>query len=204
MVPKVVALCSFFVLVVSEKYFDYDESVAAGDECQTHDEFPDPKECCARPEWIDQFIHRPCKFITTDEKSYQSDRGTCTAKCGQYRTEITLFNYQVQAIHVAEPVNLADHHEPHWVKVVHHALVHCKQRLSAMIGRQVEEANEMQHCEKSNKIFQECLGAQIFKTCPTQHWTTNDGCEGAKAHLVKGCTYDTIGGTVTIEAAEEE
>ncbi|XP_055537214.1 general odorant-binding protein 67-like [Wyeomyia smithii] len=193
---------AFFVVNFVSAGDVFDDS--SKETCYTHENLPNPNECCTRPQWVNHYILRPRRFSTSEVDNYREEKSSCTARGGMYKIVITLVDDRVNDVRLFRPRQLGDGKNPPWKSVIAGAMKLCKNRITAAIGRQIRDDQTMKICQQESEVFEDCLNTQIFSRCPSNSWYESEGCNMAKGHLMQGCPYKSLGDVATIMMAGED
>ncbi|XP_053687114.1 general odorant-binding protein 67-like [Sabethes cyaneus] len=178
---------------------------ASKETCYNHEEFPNPNECCTRPQWVNRYMLRTRRFFTSEVDNYREDKSSCTAKGGMYKIVVTLVDDRVNDVRLFKPRQLGNGENPQWEKMIVDVLKLCKNKITAVIGRQIGDDDTKQMCQLQSDIFEDCLNGQMFLRCPSNSWYESEGCGMAKAHLMQGCPYKSLADVVSImETASDD
>ncbi|XP_049545112.1 uncharacterized protein LOC125956884 [Anopheles darlingi] len=175
-----------------------DELLRGKENCLRHDDFPSPNECCAKPAWINRYAVRRCVFVHAEVDSIRYQRGSCAAKCGLYKINMTMTE-RIERVRIFRPRLETRGVDASWTQVLMEALRTCKPRITQLQGRLVRTDEEMEQCEVAEDIFGDCVHAQMFIHCPRASWIPSASCNAMQELLSTGCPYKTLGEVVVLD-----
>ncbi|XP_050092049.1 uncharacterized protein LOC126575406 [Anopheles aquasalis] len=175
-----------------------DELLRGKENCLRHNDFPSPNECCTKPVWINRYAVRRCMFVHAEVDGGQYQRGSCAAKCGLYKINMTMTD-RIERVRIFRPRLQTRGVDASWIQVVLEALRTCKPRVTQLQGRVVRTDEEMEQCEVAEDVFGDCVHAQMFIHCPRASWIPSESCNAMQELLSTGCPYKTLGEVVVLD-----
>ncbi|XP_052895744.1 uncharacterized protein LOC128302934, partial [Anopheles moucheti] len=174
-----------------------EELLRGKENCLRHDDFPSPNECCSKPQWINRYVVRRCRYIHAEVDGSRYERGSCEARCGLFKINITMTD-RIHRVRIFRPRLQTRGVDPAWINVVLKALSYCKPKITHLQGRRVPNDEEMEQCEVAEDIFGDCVQAQMFMHCPQTTWIESRSCETMRELLATGCPYKTLGEVIVL------
>uniref|UniRef100_A0A182NMD6 OBP47-like domain-containing protein n=1 Tax=Anopheles dirus TaxID=7168 RepID=A0A182NMD6_9DIPT len=174
-----------------------EELLRGKENCLRHDDFPSPNECCSKPQWINRYAVRRCRYVHAEVDGSRYERGSCEARCGLFKINMTMTD-RIQRVRIFRPRLQTRGVEPAWINVVLKALSYCKPKVTQLQGRRVRDDEEMEQCEIAEDIFGDCLQAQMFMHCPRTTWIESGSCDSMRELIAAGCPYKTLGEVVVL------
>nr|CAG26920.1 putative odorant-binding protein OBPjj17 [Anopheles gambiae] len=174
-----------------------EELLRGKENCLRHDDFPSPNECCSKPQWINRYAVRRCRYIHAEVDGSRYERGSCEARCGLFKINMTMTD-RIQRVRVYRPRLQTRGIDQGWINVVLKALSYCKPKVTQLQGRHVRTDEEMEQCEIAEDIFGDCVQAQMFMHCPRATWIESRSCQTMRELLATGCPYKTLGEVVVL------
>ncbi|XP_052873831.1 general odorant-binding protein 67-like [Anopheles cruzii] len=197
-----VAFCGFLVVALvqfsSVATADSEELLRGKERCLRHEDFPSPGECCTKPQWINRYTVRRCQFVHTEVDEGRYERGSCAAKCGLYKLNVTMTD-RIGRVRIFRPRFQTRGLDASWAQVIVEALRTCKPRLTALEGRHVRTDEEMEQCEMAEDIFRDCVHGQMFMHCPRPAWISSGVCDVMREQLAAGCPYKSLGEVIALD-----
>ncbi|XP_058123089.1 uncharacterized protein LOC131294108 [Anopheles ziemanni] len=196
--PKVL-LCGLLVVgfALLAVTANSEELLRGQESCLRHPDFPSPTECCSQPRWINQYAVHRCRFIHAEVDGDRYERGSCAARCGLYRINITMTD-RIHRVRIFRPRLQTRGVDPAWISVVLKALSYCKPKITHLQGRYVRNNEEMEQCEIAEDMFGDCVQAQMFMHCPRTTWLSSHSCNAMRELLVDGCPFKSLGDVVIL------
>ncbi|XP_035788279.1 uncharacterized protein LOC118464764 [Anopheles albimanus] len=190
--------CLFVACLITLTAANSDELLRGKENCLRHNDFPSPNECCAKPAWINRYAVRRCVFVHAEVDGTRYQRGSCAAKCGLYKINMTMTD-RIERVRIFRPRLETRGVDASWAQVVLEALRTCKPRVTQLQSRLVRTDEEMEQCEVAEDVFGDCVHAQMFIHCPRASWIPSDSCNAMQELLSTGCPYKTLGEVVVLD-----
>uniref|UniRef100_A0A182Y372 Uncharacterized protein n=1 Tax=Anopheles stephensi TaxID=30069 RepID=A0A182Y372_ANOST len=171
-----------------------EELLRGKENCLRHDDFPSPNECCSKPQWINRYAVRRCRYIHAEVDGSRYERGSCEARCGLFKINITMTD-RIHRVRIFRPRLQTRGIDQGWISVVLKALSYCKPKITHLQGRRVLVDEEMEQCEIAEDIFGDCVQAQMFMVAT---WIESRSCDMMRELLASGCPYKTLGDVVVL------